>query len=243
MDIHKPKPWHGVREFLKEYVIIVVGVLTALAAEQGVEWLHWRHVTEQVEANLRGGVSTNVGNAMTRVASTPCTSARVLELYKALASDDPMWRGTTVPYFAQGVKPNLPLVIREPKGNYSRTPWEIAVAQGATTHLPPDKANLYARVYRSSAHIEDGQATEADLESRLALLAFDRPLSREQRDAFMTVLAQLDTTESHIAFYARQVLRDGQTLKVRPPPSAYPEFARQKALRGACMRDVPYSVN
>ena len=27
MDIHKPKPWHGVREFLKEYVIIVVGVL------------------------------------------------------------------------------------------------------------------------------------------------------------------------------------------------------------------------
>ena len=37
MDIHKPKPWHGVREFLKEYVIIVVGVLTALAAEQAVE--------------------------------------------------------------------------------------------------------------------------------------------------------------------------------------------------------------
>ena len=43
MDIHKPKPWHGWREFLKEYVIIVVGVLTALAAEQAVEWLHWRH--------------------------------------------------------------------------------------------------------------------------------------------------------------------------------------------------------
>ena len=46
MDIHKPKPWHGVREFLKEYVIIVVGVLTALGAEQGVEWLHWRHQIE-----------------------------------------------------------------------------------------------------------------------------------------------------------------------------------------------------
>lgn len=36
MDIHKPKPWHGPREFLKEYLIIVVGVLTALAAEQTV---------------------------------------------------------------------------------------------------------------------------------------------------------------------------------------------------------------
>ena len=27
MDIHKPKPWHGVGEFLKEYLVIVIGVL------------------------------------------------------------------------------------------------------------------------------------------------------------------------------------------------------------------------
>ena len=47
MDIHKPKPWHGVREFLKEYAIIV-GALTALAAEQGVEWLHWLRHQAQV---------------------------------------------------------------------------------------------------------------------------------------------------------------------------------------------------
>ena len=30
MDIHKPKPWHGVREFLKEIGTIVIGVLIAL---------------------------------------------------------------------------------------------------------------------------------------------------------------------------------------------------------------------
>ena len=34
MDIHKPKPWHGLREFLKEYLIIVIGVLTALTFVQ-----------------------------------------------------------------------------------------------------------------------------------------------------------------------------------------------------------------
>jgi hypothetical protein len=33
MDLHKPRPWHSLREFLKEYLIIVVGVLTALGAE------------------------------------------------------------------------------------------------------------------------------------------------------------------------------------------------------------------
>ena len=37
MDVHKPKPIRNWREFLKEYAIIVIGVLTALAAEQAAE--------------------------------------------------------------------------------------------------------------------------------------------------------------------------------------------------------------
>jgi hypothetical protein len=48
MDIHKPKPWHGWREFGKELTTIVLGVLIALVAEQAVEWLH--HRTEVAEA-------------------------------------------------------------------------------------------------------------------------------------------------------------------------------------------------
>jgi hypothetical protein len=32
-----------------QIAIIVVGVLTALAAEQGVEWLHWQEKVEQGE--------------------------------------------------------------------------------------------------------------------------------------------------------------------------------------------------
>src|SRR6185312_10606111 len=43
MEIHKPKAPGGLREFLKEYAIIVIGVLTALGAEQAVEQLHWLH--------------------------------------------------------------------------------------------------------------------------------------------------------------------------------------------------------
>ena len=46
MDIHKPKPIRNWRDFLKEYAIIVLGVATALAGEQAVEWWHWRHEVE-----------------------------------------------------------------------------------------------------------------------------------------------------------------------------------------------------
>ncbi len=61
MDIHKPKPWHGVREFLKEYVIIVVGVLTALGAEQLVEHLRWEGAVEEARASIHQEIAFNGG--------------------------------------------------------------------------------------------------------------------------------------------------------------------------------------
>jgi len=42
MHFHLPKPLHGWREFAGEVGIIVIGVLIALGAEQGVEALHNR---------------------------------------------------------------------------------------------------------------------------------------------------------------------------------------------------------
>ena len=93
MDLHKPKPWHNVREFLKEYVIIVVGVLTALGAEQGVEWLHWRHLAAQAEADLAAGMRPNLVNAYGLVVMEPCGKAQVAELAAALQKPGPDWHG------------------------------------------------------------------------------------------------------------------------------------------------------
>ena len=63
MDIHKPKPWHGWREFLKEYAIIVVGVLTALGAEQTVEWLHHGAELKETRAAIRAEIVDNLTTA------------------------------------------------------------------------------------------------------------------------------------------------------------------------------------
>ena len=80
MEIHKPKAWHGWREFLKEYGIIVLGVLTALGAEQLVEWLHWRHEAHAA----REAVALDYQRALFWVGETdvaaPCILRRLDEL-------------------------------------------------------------------------------------------------------------------------------------------------------------------
>ena len=57
MDIHKPKPWGGWPELLKEIGTIVIGVLIALGAEQAVEWAHWRVEVHNGREHLRDEIS------------------------------------------------------------------------------------------------------------------------------------------------------------------------------------------
>ncbi len=80
MDIHKPKPWRGVREFLKEYVIIVVGVLTALAAEQVVESLHWSRQTGEARRALGREYSADLAYLNTNASQNACIRIRLGQL-------------------------------------------------------------------------------------------------------------------------------------------------------------------
>ena len=244
MDIHKPKPWHGLREFLKEYLIIFVGVLTALGAEQAVEWLHWRHVTELAERSLRVDVSENLDHARGWLATWPCETARTIALAQALNAADGAWRGTheSIPS-TTAVKPVLPQVEREGKRAYARTAWETAVAAGVVPHLPEAEVQLYARAYRNAVRVEELQAIEADLEPRLSPLAYDRAFSREQRDGFVTILSHLDSTRAHLATANQRLLADAARLKVPPPRGGFEAYlARMRAERGPCVRDIPYPV-
>jgi hypothetical protein len=80
MDIHKPKPWHNIREFLKEIGTIVIGVLIALGAEQAVEWLHWRHQTELAHQALAYDMKRVMGWAGQMDVQGPCIDTRLAEL-------------------------------------------------------------------------------------------------------------------------------------------------------------------
>ncbi len=86
MEIHKPKPWHGWREFLKEFGTIVLGVSVALAAEQGVEWWHWQSEVTAARAALREEMSPIVDFYGTRAAIATCVDMK-LNLVEAMIDD------------------------------------------------------------------------------------------------------------------------------------------------------------
>jgi hypothetical protein len=180
MDIHKPKPWHGLREFLKEYAIIVVGVLTALAAEQGVEWLHWRLKVEEGRAALRAELAGAAYNSEERVAYRDCFEKRLVYLKRELAAAHGVWAPKpwrlldNTPY-ALAVGEAYDSRIR----NWSTEVWRGLVADGTAVHFPRAEMLAYARI----AHFVDVQGAENSQEwqdlSRVALLGEPLRLSDE----------------------------------------------------------------
>ncbi|HEY3949832.1 hypothetical protein [Phenylobacterium sp.] len=148
MDIHKPKPWHGLREFLKEYLIIVIGVLTALAAEAVVENLHERRLASEARETVRAEINLDLANMKRRGEIQPCIDKRLNELSAYIGKAEA----------GQPITP--PLTIGEPghPATYTQR-WQAATAGGRASLLPSDEQRDYIRVYQV---FEDFQARQAE---------------------------------------------------------------------------------
>src|SRR5581483_1814689 len=118
MDIHKPKPWHGVREFAKEYAIIVVGVLTALGAEQGVEWVHVQGEVREARAAIHQEMRRDLRALILEAREDGCYRTRMA----AFAA----WAGGTAP------KP--PVGLGALMNGLGSNAWETAKT-GAVPHM------------------------------------------------------------------------------------------------------------
>lgn len=219
MDVHKPKPWHGWREFLKEYAIIVIGVLTALAAEQGVEWLHWRHQAEAVEAQLTAEVRSNLLSAYSRINKQRCYDARLSWLSTRLRSGEP-WRGAAIlvgpapspetipPLMRAGIYTSAsPPVYMASHALWPDSSWTAAVSNGVMLHLAQERIDRYSYLYKLFAGMRDAQAAEYETAAKLSALAFDRPLSEPERTHFLEELGQLSFWNVQLASDAMGVIR------------------------------------
>jgi hypothetical protein len=99
MEIHKPKPVHNWREFLKEVGIIVLGVTIALTAEQFVAKLHEAHLARETRVTARTELQAALTDFLNRRATQLCIDRRLDKITSLLAASDqpgylpPTWIG------------------------------------------------------------------------------------------------------------------------------------------------------
>lgn len=142
VDLHKPKPVHGWRDFLNEIGTIVIGVLIALAGEQAVASLHHRSQAAELGEALDQELSYDLGVLKDTVDLAPCLDRRLAEIARwseAAASQHPI---RNVGAFGR------------PPGQILHTANWRAASGGSVDILPLGKRISYAHFYDGFGNVD-----------------------------------------------------------------------------------------
>ena len=172
MDIHKPKPWRGPREFLKEIGTIVIGVLMALGAEQAVEWVHTQEQVRSARAALHDEISGNATYAAEALAEDRCTDA---------------WFDRLTVWAKGGARPDAKDAMVS-LSVYPATVWDI-VKTGAVAHMPLKEQLAYAQIYfyfQTGSELAERQRNDAQ---KLASYQGQESLTPDQARSLLEVMA------------------------------------------------------
>ncbi len=138
MHIHKIKPAHGWKEFLSEILIIVIGVLIALGAEQSVESLHWSHEVEVERHSLLAEAQKALDVVRMRQSHQSCIDARLTQIHTLIRRH----------------QRHQPLKMTHPVEEHFRDSaalgtWQIALTGQALAHMSHDERLAFSSAFYS----------------------------------------------------------------------------------------------
>ena len=231
MDLHKPKPWHSVREFLKEYVIIVVGVLTALAGEQAVERLEWAHKVRAAEDAMRAELLVDDGpQVYQRAAMHDCLTARLDAIRSAVETGAP--RAELV-RLIDGY--HLDFLT------YDSLAHDDATHAGVADHMSQAAVDTWTKAYSAMPAMDRASDEEARDVARLrALRRSGGPLSEGEQTHVLDAVEALRVEEHVMANSAAYILPDLRRLGAFDPARMNAFLGHARAWYGsACVEDKP----
>jgi hypothetical protein len=209
-----PKVPHSWREFFKEYAIIVLGVLTALALEQAVEAAHNRRLAREAQGAVHQEIQVDIGRTANRMSQQACIEKRLDEIQALLAawhSDDSFPAGLHI-----GFPGGVGLV-------YER--WEANLASGGYSEESPEDQSSQAGIYSLIKILDGLQVQEIDHWAQLRSLEFgSRALSLNSKPIIAQALANARADARSVKFLA-PVLVNSQPGPASPFTPAQPGTA------------------
>jgi hypothetical protein len=136
MEVHKPKVVRNWSELFKEWGIIVLGVLTALLAEQAVQSIEWRNKVNAATDDMTGELSQGDGpQAYVRVAMHDCVAGDLNSLRTVIEAGDRRQARKLIDGFWL------------PQRTYDSLARDAATASDVASHMPHKRMLQYRIAY------------------------------------------------------------------------------------------------
>ena len=210
MHFHLPKPLHGWREFAGEVGIIVIGVLSALGAEQVVETLHWRHVAEAGRESVGEEIQSEYFAASEMAIAQPCIDRQLQSIEAAVLAPGPY---RPVPSYSEGARS---FVFRAPARSWSHHIWESISNDGTAAHFDRDTRLGLASLFGLVDYLRDKNVAAESLQQRLSALG--RPIQPDAaaRASLVADIEQARSLYSLMALVSNQLLGEGEAIGFQP---------------------------
>lgn len=204
MRVRGPRLFGDWRDFLREFVIIVLGVLTALVAQSAAEDFAWREKVHAATDDMRQELGAgDAPQNYVRLMMSKCLNDRLATVKEAVEAGD----RTTSRGLVQGLW--LPL------GTYDNYAWENAVSSEISTHIPQREKYEFRIVY---VMIPELDAVRAKMLGELATLrSIPRdggPLSQPEKQIALEAIANLEIDNHRMERASSFVLRHMRNLGI-----------------------------
>jgi hypothetical protein len=243
MHVHLPKPLHGWRAFAGEVGIIVLGVLIALSAEQFVENIHERYLTDQAEKHIRAELAYNSAFASERVAIGDCMRSSFNDLRQRLLASGDNWPGLQDRPLSGGARTSAsrPLfafapVLSSPRRLWPTSAWAAATTSGALNRGHSRFFN-YAALYAMVDEFSRLQDHEVSDYSRLMPFEVPQKLDPLTRFQLFSALGAVDADNAGMERLAAVFVTAAQRNGIQPDPRWLKlMFDEEIGGRGKCVK-------
>lgn len=195
-------PSMGWTAFWSEILIVVLGVVIALAANEAVEQWNWRNKVAEAETRLQGDITWAFLWSAEKSVSQPCVDAQLAALSRTvLESGDTLAPVPTITTLAG------PLVVRMPTRPYRFPVWEALLGDGTASHFSPQRLAILGRISGDMALARTYEAETRALGGALLVMRDPLPLDPVVRAELLTRINALRSVWQHERLYARQRMR------------------------------------
>ena len=238
--LNPPNGWNAVAW---ELVIVVLGVLIALAAQEAVEERRWREEVRLTEDALAIEIAQSVVHASERQLVNRCLSDRLAHLIGKVSSNAGAWSGDPLPLpkVATGVKTTTPATYRTPNRPWNDDVWVATQNGGVFSHMPRERVAAFAKVYARMGGLRKVNAFEHEVFPELLYLSFDTQLDAAARQRALATLGKLDWLNGTILLDGERLIEEvravGLDFSRTNLKRDLAEVARtQRAFRGQCVQ-------
>jgi hypothetical protein len=205
-----------------ELIIVTLGVLIALAAQQWAEDRSWDGKVKTTQAAIRSELAEHYSYAVEFRVVYPCMQGQLDRLRNRLMSSGDLLE--PAPIYREdeqsGSGINLDFVLRTPIKYYASDAWEEAINDGVVQRLEPPTRRLFAGYYVSLAEVVRLNAAKDEDTRALVALARPVPLDPSVRYSLLSQIERLSGRLQWLDILNGQVIDTIERMGMIPAPAA-----------------------